>query len=96
MLGLLVSTLIPPVVGLELIGEPRPGVTATDLVLTIAEMLRAHGVVGNFVSSPACRSERLPADRATLANMSPEFDPPARSSDRPDHPGLPALHRPGC
>ena len=74
MLGLPVSTLIPPVVGLELIGELRPGVTATDLVLTIAEMLRAHGVVGNFVEFTGPSVGAVPlADRATLANMSPEF-----------------------
>ncbi len=74
MLGLPVATLIPPVVGLELTGELRPGVTATDLVLTIAEMLRTRGVVGNFVefTGPSVGAVRL-ADRATLANMSPEF-----------------------
>ena len=74
MLGLPVSTLIPPVVGLELMGELRPGVTATDLVLTIAEMLRAHGVVGSFVEFTGRSVGAVPlADRATLANMSPEF-----------------------
>ena len=52
MLGLPVSTLVPPVVGLELLGELRPGVTATDLVLTIAELLRARGVVGTSSNSP--------------------------------------------
>jgi aconitate hydratase len=74
MLGLPVATLIPPVVGLELTGELRPTVTATDLVLTIAEMLRARGVVGSFVefTGPSVGAVRL-ADRATLANMSPEF-----------------------
>jgi aconitate hydratase len=74
MLGLPVSTLVPPVVGLELMGELRPGVTATDLVLTIAELLRARGVVGSFVefTGPAVGAVPL-ADRATLANMSPEF-----------------------
>jgi aconitate hydratase len=74
MLGLPVSTLIPPVVGLELTGELRPGVTATDLVLTIAEMLRARGVVGNFIEFTGPSVGAVPlADRATLANMSPEF-----------------------
>ena len=74
MLGLPVSTLIPPVVGLELMGELRPGVTATDLVLTIAEMLRARGVVGSFVEFTGPSVGAVPlADRATLANMSPEF-----------------------
>ena len=74
MLGLPVSTLIPPVVGLELTGELRPTVTATDLVLTIAELLRTRGVVGSFVefTGPSVGAVRL-ADRATLANMSPEF-----------------------
>ena len=74
MLGLPVSTLVPPVVGLELLGELRPGVTATDLVLTIAELLRARGVVGHFVefTGPAVSAVPL-ADRATMANMSPEF-----------------------
>ncbi|TFV64767.1 aconitate hydratase AcnA [Geodermatophilus sp. DF01-2] len=74
MLGLPVSTLVPPVVGLELIGERQPGVTATDLVLTIAEMLRARGVVGCFVEFTGPSVGAVPlADRATLANMSPEF-----------------------
>ncbi|WP_369132737.1 aconitate hydratase AcnA [Modestobacter sp. I12A-02662] len=74
MLGLPVGTLVPPVVGLELIGERRPGVTATDLVLTIAEMLRARGVVGSFVEFTGPSVGAVPlADRATLANMSPEF-----------------------
>src|SRR5215211_7470126 len=74
MLGEAVSTLIPRVVGLELTGERRPGVTATDLVLTIAELLRAHGVVGHFVEFTGPSVGAVPlADRATLANMSPEF-----------------------
>jgi aconitate hydratase len=74
MLGLPVSTLLPPVLGLELTGELRPGVTATDLVLTIAEMLRARGVVGCFVEFTGPSVAAVPlADRATLANMSPEF-----------------------
>lgn len=74
MLGLPVTTLVPPVLGLELTGELRPGVTATDLVLTIAEMLRARGVVGSFVEFTGPSVGAVPlADRATLANMSPEF-----------------------
>jgi aconitate hydratase len=74
MLGLPVSTLVPPVIGLELTGERRPGVTATDLVLTIAEVLRARGVVGCFVEFTGPSVGAVPlADRATLANMSPEF-----------------------
>ncbi|SDO48441.1 aconitate hydratase AcnA [Geodermatophilus sp. DSM 45219] len=74
MLGLPVSTLLPPVLGLELTGELRPGVTATDLVLTLAEVLRARGVVGSFVEFTGPSVGAVPlADRATLANMSPEF-----------------------
>jgi aconitate hydratase len=74
MLGLPVSTLVPPVIGLELTGERRPGVTATDLVLTIAEVLRTRGVVGCFVEFTGPSVGAVPlADRATLANMSPEF-----------------------
>jgi aconitate hydratase 1 len=74
MLGLPVGTLVPPVIGLELTGERRPGVTATDLVLTIAEVLRARGVVGCFVEFTGPSVGAVPlADRATLANMSPEF-----------------------
>jgi aconitate hydratase len=74
MLGLPVPTLVPPVLGLELTGELRPCVTATDLVLTIAELLRAHGVVGSFVEFTGPSVGAVPlADRATLANMSPEF-----------------------
>jgi len=74
MLGLPVGMLIPPVIGLELVGDRRPGVTATDLVLTIAEMLRARGVVGSFVEFTGPSVSAVPlADRATLANMSPEF-----------------------
>jgi len=60
MLGQSVSMLIPRVVGFKLSGERRPGVTATDVVLTVTEMLRKHGVVGKFVefygeASPRCR-----------------------------------------
>jgi aconitate hydratase len=74
MLGLPVSTLIPSVIGLELTGDLRPAVTATDLVLTIAEMLRARWVVGSFVEFTGPSVGAVPlADRATLANMSPEF-----------------------
>jgi aconitate hydratase len=74
MLGQPVSMLIPLVVGVKLTGKLREGATATDLVLTITEMLRKHGVVGKFVEfyGPGLRDLRL-ADRATIANMSPEF-----------------------
>jgi len=74
MLGQPVSMLIPQVVGVRLSGELAEGATATDLVLTIVEMLRKHGVVGKFVefNGPAIR--HLPmGDRATIANMAPEY-----------------------
>ena len=74
MLGQPVSMLIPVVVGVRLTGRLREGTTATDLVLTITEMLRRHGVVGKFVEyfGPGLRDLPL-ADRATIANMSPEY-----------------------
>jgi aconitate hydratase len=74
MLGQPVSMLIPLVVGVKLTGKLREGATATDLVLTITEMLRKHGVVGKFVEyfGPGLRELPL-ADRATIANMSPEY-----------------------
>ncbi|HEX7752804.1 MAG TPA: aconitate hydratase AcnA, partial [Novosphingobium sp.] len=74
MLGQPVSMLIPEVVGFKLTGELKEGVTATDLVLTCTQMLRAHGVVGRFVEyyGPGLASLSL-ADRATLANMAPEY-----------------------
>ncbi len=65
---------IPEVVGVRLIGEPQDGITATDVVLTITQILRAHGVVGKFVEfyGPSLKQLKLP-DRATIANMSPEY-----------------------
>ncbi len=74
MLGQPVSMLIPLVVGVKLTGRLREGATATDLVLTVTEMLRKHGVVGKFVEyfGPGLRDLAL-ADRATIANMSPEY-----------------------
>jgi len=74
LLGQPVTLLVPPVVGVELVGVLAPGVTATDLVLTIAEVLRAHGVVSKFVEffGPGVSAVPL-ADRATIANMSPEY-----------------------
>src|SRR5438445_744343 len=74
MLGQPVSMVIPQVVGVKLTGKLREGATATDLVLTITEMLRKHGVVGKFVEyfGPGLRDLPL-ADRATIANMSPEY-----------------------
>ncbi|AHG18248.1 aconitate hydratase [Chania multitudinisentens RB-25] len=74
MLGQPVSMLIPDVVGFKLIGKLREGITATDLVLTVTQMLRKHGVVGKFVEFYGDGLADLPlADRATIANMSPEF-----------------------
>jgi len=74
MLGQPVSMLIPEVVGFRLDGELREGITATDLVLTATQMLRAKGVVGRFVEffGPGLDSMTL-ADRATIANMAPEY-----------------------
>ena len=74
MLGQAVSMLIPQVVGVKLTGKLHQGATATDLVLTITEMLRGHGVVGKFVEyfGPGLQELAL-ADRATIANMSPEY-----------------------
>ncbi len=74
MLGQPVSMLIPPVVGVKLSGKLREGSTATDLVLTVTEMLRMHGVVGKFVEfyGPGLSALTL-ADRATIANMAPEY-----------------------
>ncbi|AKE90067.1 MULTISPECIES: aconitate hydratase AcnA [Rhodococcus] len=74
MLGQPVSMLIPRVVGFKLTGEIKPGVTATDVVLTVTEMLRKHGVVGKFVEFYGKGVAEVPlANRATLGNMSPEF-----------------------
>jgi aconitate hydratase len=74
MLGQPVSLLIPEVVGFQFTGQLREGITATDLVLTVTQMLREHGVVGKFVEFFGDGMAQLPlADRATLANMSPEF-----------------------
>ncbi len=74
MLGQPVSMLIPRVVGFKLNGDLHEGATATDLVLTITEMLRKHGVVGKFVEFYGPGVSVLPlANRATIGNMSPEF-----------------------
>ncbi|WP_018350690.1 aconitate hydratase AcnA [Longispora albida] len=74
MLGQPVSMLIPRVVGFKLSGELPEGVTATDLVLTITEMLRKHGVVGKFVEFYGTGVGAVPlANRATIGNMSPEY-----------------------
>src|SRR5215470_8509120 len=74
MLGQPISMLIPKVVGFRLTGELPSGATATDLVLTITEMLRKHGVVGKFVEFHGDGVAAVPvANRATIGNMSPEF-----------------------
>ena len=74
MLGQPVSMLVPQVVGFRLTGKLKEGTTATDLVLTVTEMLRKHGVVGKFVEFYGPGIGELPlADRATIANMAPEY-----------------------
>jgi aconitate hydratase len=74
MLGQPVSMLIPKVVGFKLLGQISTGVTATDVVLTITEILRKHGVVGKFVEFYGAGVTSVPlANRATIGNMSPEF-----------------------
>ena len=74
MLGQPISMLIPEVVGFKLTGALKEGTTATDLVLTVTQMLRAHGVVGKFVEFYGAGLDNLSlADRATIANMAPEY-----------------------
>ncbi|MEA1080472.1 aconitate hydratase AcnA [Marinobacter qingdaonensis] len=74
MLGQPVSMLIPEVVGFKMTGKLREGITATDLVLTVTEMLRKKGVVGKFVEFYGDGLKDMPvADRATIANMAPEY-----------------------
>ncbi len=74
MLGQPLSMLLPPVVGLHLHGELPEGTTATDLVLTITELLRRHGVVGKFVEAFGPGVASVPVEnRATIGNMSPEY-----------------------
>ncbi len=74
MLGQPISMLIPEVVGFKLTGALKEGVTATDLVLTVTQMLRAKGVVGKFVEFYGEGLDHLPlADRATIGNMAPEY-----------------------
>jgi len=74
MLGQPVSMLVPSVVGVKLVGQLPEGATATDLVLTITEMLRGHGVVGKFVEFYGEGVSAVPlANRATIGNMSPEY-----------------------
>jgi len=74
MLGQPVSMLIPEVIGFKLVGKLKEGATATDLVLTVTQMLRKKGVVGKFVEFYGSGLDNLPlADRATIANMAPEY-----------------------
>ena len=74
MLGQPISMLVPDVIGFRLAGRLREGATATDLVLTVTQMLRAHGVVGKFVEFYGPGLDELGlADRATIANMAPEY-----------------------
>jgi aconitate hydratase len=74
MLGQPASMLIPPVVGLRIVGATREGVTATDVVLTITQLLRRHGVVGKFVEAFGPDVKSLSVEtRATIGNMSPEY-----------------------
>ncbi|XKH60528.1 aconitate hydratase AcnA [Halomonas sediminis] len=74
MLGQPISMLIPEVVGFKLTGKLKEGITATDLVLTVTQMLRSKGVVGKFVEFYGDGLDDLPlADRATIANMAPEY-----------------------
>ena len=74
MLGQPISMLLPPVVGFKLHGRLKEGCTATDLVLTITQMLRKKGVVGKFVEFHGAGLGALSlADRATVANMAPEY-----------------------
>ena len=74
MLGQPMSMLLPQVLGLKLTGQLRPGTTATDLVLTVAELLRRTGVVGKFVEFYGTGLANVPlANRATIGNMSPEY-----------------------
>ena len=74
MLGQALFMLLPEVVGFELTGKLRPGATATDLVLTVTQMLRKHGVVGKFVEFHGSGLSHMQlADRATIGNMAPEY-----------------------
>ncbi|HMB59185.1 MAG TPA: aconitate hydratase AcnA, partial [Xanthomonadales bacterium] len=74
MLGQAITMLIPQVVGFRLTGQLPEGATATDLVLTVTQMLREHGVVGKFVEFFGNGLDHLPlADRATISNMAPEY-----------------------
>ncbi len=74
MLGEPIGLLLPEVVGVRLSGKARPGISATDIVLTLTDLLRRHGVVGKFVEFFGAGLSHVPLEtRATIANMSPEF-----------------------
>ena len=96
MLGQPISMLMPQVVGFRLTGELAEGATATDLVLTVTQMLRAKGVVGKFVEFYGPGLPALPlADRATIANMAPEYGATCGIFPVDEHhPRVHALHRP--
>ena len=96
MLGQPISMLIPEVVGFKLTGKLKEGATATDLVLTVTQMLRKKGVVGKFVEFFGPGLAALPlADRATIANMAPEYGATCGFFPVDDETlKLPALHRP--
>ncbi|KAG2577234.1 hypothetical protein PVAP13_6NG087600 [Panicum virgatum] len=84
MLGQPMSMVLPGVVGFKLTGKLRSGVIATDLVLTVTQILRKHGVVGKFVEFYGEGMGKLSlADRATIANMSPEYGPSMSGPKRP-------------
>src|SRR5579863_7520752 len=95
MLGQPYSMLLPEVIGVRLNGKLKEGVTATDLVLTITQILRKRGVVGKFVEyfGPGLTNLSI-ADRATLGNMCPEYGDLRLLSDRRRHYPLSARHRP--
>ena len=95
MLGQPISMLIPQVVGFRLVGRLPAGATATDLVLTVTQMLRQKGVVGKFVEFCGEGLDHLGvADRATLANMAPGVRRHhGVLSRRRRDPGVPSLHR---
>jgi aconitate hydratase len=96
MLGQPYSMVLPEVIGVRLTGALKEGVTATDLVLTVTQMLRAHGVVGKFVEFFGPGLDHLTiADRATIGNMSPDTARPAACCSGRRR-ALPHRHRPAC
>ena len=96
-LGQPLPMVTPKVVGFRFSGALETGVTATDLVLTVTEILRKHGVVGKLVEFHGDGLSNLcVADRATIGNMSPEYGATAYLADRRPDPRLPALDRARC